>query len=184
MRERGPVRCRLDPWTNDRPGPLEVLARLAGTTTFREPGSGGRPTVTTEDVAHALGCVHDRLSQMLALAIATGNRMEWVEIQRIGHHRLLNQLLADRRTRLLVAGANKFRARIVFYDAFHDLVPGSQVKWREAAKRCCMQEQAYRELHRAITGFMNTEAVSAARQACSVLFSRDSSFVPQQFDEE
>nr|GAT43705.1 predicted protein [Mycena chlorophos] len=158
------------PWTDDRPEPMEILARLAGNTSFRLPSSGGRASVTNEDVAHALGCVQDRLAQMLALAIATGSTKEWPSIQRLAAPRLLSQLQADRRTRSLVAGFNRYRARLVLHDAFHDLVCGRTLSWREAARLCRMAQQPYRDLHGAVTGFLQTEAVAAAHAAARALF--------------
>jgi hypothetical protein len=166
MKNAGPApRRRLEPYIDSRPEPLEILSRLAGSTTYRQPASGGKATITTEDIAHALGKVGNDLAEMLALAIATGNRHQWAAIHSIAYPKLIGQLLADRRTRQLVSGPYRFRARLVMYDAFHDLVLCRQASWREAARVCRMQQRTYRELHYAVTGFLRTEAVEAAHQA-------------------
>lgn len=173
MRDGGlPVKRRLDPWTTERPGPLELLARLAGTTSFRIPQGGGSGSITTEDIAKALGYVHSTHSQMIAFALATGHTNEWPKIQEMVFPVLISQLLADRRTRHLVAGANRFRARLLLYDAFHDLTSFREANWRQAAKRCHMRQQTYKELYLAVAGFLRTEAVGAAHTAMTILFSR------------
>lgn len=164
-----------DLWTEERPDPLEILSRLAGNTTFRLPSSGGRANITIDDISHALGCVDDELASLLALAIATGNRKNWAKIHRLAYPKLIGQLLADRRTRLLVSGANRFRARLLMYDAFRDLLAPRDVSWAESAKLCRMKQATYRQLHHAVTGFLRTEAVEAAYQACSILFGGSSS---------
>lgn len=170
MTVRHLAKSRLEPWTSDRPEPLELLGRLAGSTSFRRPGSRGRPAVTTEDIAHALGCVQSRRGQVIALAVATGNAKLWPEVHKLAYPKLVAELLADKRTRVLVSGSNKFRVRLVLYDAFHDLIAWRQASWREAAKRSRMQQSTYRELHAAITGFIRTEAVQAAQSAVARLF--------------
>lgn len=174
MRDIGlPVTRRLDPWTTDRPGPLEILARLAGTTSFRLPQGGGKGSITNEDIQHALATVKPLRAQLIALAIATGNAKHWSDIQRLAYPRLINELLGDCHTRPLVSGANKFRARLLLYDAFHDMVAWRAASWREASLRCGMQQRAYKDLHHAVSGFLRTEAAGAAHSAICRLFGQD-----------
>lgn len=156
---------KLEPWTDSRPEPLELLARLAGNTSFRAPGSGGMPTLTTEDVAHALGCVKSKRDKAIALAIATRNKEAWPIIHRQAYPRLIAELQGDRRTRPLVTGVNKFRARMVLYDAFHDLIEWRDPNPKQGALRAGMTQRDYKTLYHAVAGFLRTGAVGAAHEA-------------------
>ena len=174
MRDIGlPATRRLDPWTADRPGPLEILGRLAGNTSFRLPQGGGKGSISNEDIQHALAKVRPLRSQLIALAVATGNRQPWSDVQRLAYPKLISELLADRRTRPLVSGANKFRARLVLHDAFHDMVAWRAASWREASQRCGMQQQGYKDLYHAVAGFLRTEAAGAAHTAICRLFAHE-----------
>lgn len=166
------VRRKLEPWTDSRPEPLELLGRLAGNTSFRLPASGGSATLTTEDIAHALGCVRCERSKAIAMAIATGNEHAWGQVHRLAYPRLISELQGDRRTRLLVAGANKFRSRIVLYDAFHDLVACRDANWKQGAVRTGMTQRDYKVLYHAVSGFLRTGAVGASHEAIQRLFRR------------
>jgi hypothetical protein len=170
--KQSPVKRKLEPWTDGRPEPLELLARLAGNTAFRQPGSGGMPTLTTEDIAHALGCVRSERAKAIALAIATGNKHAWPTVHMLAHPRLIAELQGDRRTRHLVSGANKFRARIVLYGAFHDLVAWREHNWKQGAIGCGMTQRDYKVLYHAVAGFLRTDAVAAAHAAVIRLFGR------------
>jgi hypothetical protein len=169
-----PSKRKLEPWTDSRPEPLELLARLAGNTAFRLPGSGGMPTLTTEDIAHALGCVRSERAKTIALAIATGNRHAWPNVHLLAYPRLISELQGDRRTRQFVSGADKFRARIVLHTAFHDLVAWQEPNWKDGALGCGMTQRDYKTLYYSVSGFLRTDAVAAAYQACAKLFGKKS----------
>jgi hypothetical protein len=136
------------------------------------PQGGGRATLTNEDIAHALGTVKCRRAQMITMAIAIGDPRDWAKIQELAYPKLIRELLADRKTRQLVAGANKFRARLVLHDAFHDMVEWRQANWRTASQRCVMRQADYKDLYRAVSGFLRTEAAGAAHTAMIHLFNR------------
>ena len=162
----------IEPWTDGRPEPLEILSRLAGSTTFRVPAGGGKATISIDDISHALGRVSERLSALIAGAIACGRVKEWPQIHAAAYPRLHRQLTDDRRTRQLVVGAKRYRIRLVLHDAFLDLVHQREVNWTAGAKKCRMQRRTYRELHHAVTGYLRTEAVSAAHEAMTHLFNK------------
>jgi hypothetical protein len=174
VRERNIGKPRSDTWTTERPEPMELLARLAGDTAFRVEIGGGTPTLTTQDIAHALGCVKGDRAKVIALAIATRNKHAWPEVHRLSYGPLISQLLADRKTRHLVAGADKFRARLILYDAFHDLVAWRDANWKQGAVRYGMTQRDYKILYYAIVGFLRTDAIAAAHAAIKrKLFGRE-----------
>lgn len=170
----GPIsaRRRLEPYTDGRPEPLEILSRLAGNTTFRMPVGGGIPSITTEDIAHALGKVKGDCSKLIAFAIATGNKRAWPEVHRMAYPRLIAELQGDRRTRSLVRGPDKFRARLALYDAFHDLVECTEPNCKRGALHTGMTQRDYKTLYHAVAGFLKTNAVGAAHSACVRLFGK------------
>ena len=170
--KQSPVKRKLEPWTDSRPDPLELLARLAGNTAFRLPASGGLPTLTTEDIAHALGCVRSERAKAIALAIATGNRHAWPHVHLLAYPRLVSELQGDRRTRQFVSGPDKFRARMVLHTAFHDLVAWQAPNWKQGATWCGMTQRDYKTLYFAVAGFLRTDAVAAAHAAVIRLFGR------------
>jgi hypothetical protein len=154
--------------------PLEVLSRLAGGTTFRTPNVG-RSTdgggTGLADVAHALGFVRDPLDQRLALAMASRTDAEWPQVQALAYPQLLQMLLASHNTRALVAGAKRFRVRLVLHDVFHDLVLARPMRVPKlSAERILMTERDYRALYKVIAGFVETRAQAGAHAACRALF--------------
>ncbi|MGC1550514.1 MAG: hypothetical protein WA777_18485 [Rhodanobacter sp.] len=161
-------------YTDSPKSALEVLSRLAGATTFKEPTTGratGGRTITNEDIAHALGHVHDPLVQRLALAIACGTISEWPRIQQMAYPLLVQDLQASHNTRKTVTGANKYRIHLVLHHVFFDLalqrLPTSAF---EAAKTCRMQVRDYKALYKAIAGFIETKAQEGAHIAKRVLY--------------
>lgn len=154
--------------------PLEVLARLAGSTTFKDfsaAHSTRAPGVTTLDIAAALGYVKDPLQQRLALALACQTDVEWMEVQRLAHPLVMKQLRGSHATRSLVAGKLKYRARVVLHAAFHDLALVRQATDEpSAAKQLDMLVKDYRKLYRVIAGFIETNAQEGARTAVDALY--------------
>jgi hypothetical protein len=170
-----PARPRhVTPYEAGQRDPMEMLARLAGMTTFRTPGAGRATvptTLTTSDIAGALGYVRDPLAQRMARAVACQATDEWPTVQALAVPPLRALLLAKRETRSLVQGHRKLRVRLVLHVAFHDLVLLRRPRWRDGALAISMREQDYRALHDAATGFLMTHAVSgafAARAAVGV----------------
>lgn len=160
------------PWCDDGRDSLEVLALLAGGTTFRLPATGGGSrTLTVEDVAHALGHVRDPLQQRLARALACQTISEWPTVQVLAHPPLLEHLTGYHATRALVLGANRFRARLVAHQAFHDLALLRMPNLHEAARKTRMRAGDYAELYAAVCGQLESWAREGAATACRALFS-------------
>lgn len=154
--------------------PLELLSRLAGGTTFKD-FSAARSTrtasITTGDIAAALGYVKDPLQQRLALALACQTDAEWLAIQKLAHPELMKQLHGSHATRSLVAGKLKYRARVVLHSAFHDLaLVRPPCNDTNAAKQLDMPVRDYRKLYRVVAGFIETNAQEGARTAVDALY--------------
>jgi hypothetical protein len=159
----------LTPWGTDDRDPLELIARLAGGTTFTEP-SVGRGTshayVTSETIAGALGYVKDPLAQRLAMAMACQTTQEWRHVQQLARPRVLAHLRGSYKTRHLVRGYKRFRAQLVLFDAFHDLALKRAVSWRDAAANANMREEDYRLLYQHTAAYLESLArTGAARTA-------------------
>ena len=166
---------KVAPFVDNGREALEVLARLAGGTTFKDPGIGraSRVSLGTDDVAHALGRVKDPLEQRLALAMACQTAAEWPAIQELAHEPLLRDLQGSMKTRALVAGPRRFRARMVLHIVFHDLALLRPARpWAEGARVLRMRRQDYQTLYEATRGFIVTRAGAAAHEACRFLFGK------------
>jgi hypothetical protein len=155
--------------------PLELLSRLAGGTTYRTPDTG-RSTRTggagVDDLAHALGFVTDPLEQRLALALACRTDAEWPQVQELATPQLRRMLLASHQTRAMVAGAMRYRIRLVLHDVFHDLALARPPRLpRQSAKRLQMPVRDYKAMYKAIAGFVETRAHAGAHEAIRALFS-------------
>jgi hypothetical protein len=154
--------------------PLEILSRMAGGSTFREP-SVGRSTrgyaTTTLDIAAALGYVRDPLEQRLALALACQTDAEWPAVRQLATPPMMRQLLGSHATKSLVRGKLRYRASVVLHEAFHDLALVRHPQpVPEAAKQLDVSPRDYRALYRVVAGFIETTAQSGARSAVEALF--------------
>jgi len=168
------TRHRLDPHTDARPEPIEILARMAGRSTFRTPKQPGATTavpVTPLDIAHAVATAQDKLGSAMAMAMACQRPYEWHKVERTGHARVLAHLQAQRDYPGIVDAPYTHRARIALYDAFHDLiVPEHRRNLGVAAKDARMPRAMYRHLLRETCGYLEHAANTAAADACRYLF--------------
>lgn len=154
--------------------PLEVLSRITGSTTFKEP-SNGRSTrhggMCTLDIAGALGYVKDPLQQRLAMALACMTDAEWESIQALAFPRLLTQLLGSHATRGLVGGKKRHRARLMLHTVFHDLaLCRTPMHVTVMAKALDVSPKDCRKLYQVTAGFIETEAQAGARTAIDALY--------------
>lgn len=149
--------------------PMEWLGQLAGASTFKEPsvGRSTKPSRTTPlDVAAALGCVEQPLKQHLAYALATMTAATWPVIQPLAWPLLIEDLLASHRTRSLVAGHRKLRARLMLHVVFHDLALRRPPRPAlDGARLLGVAVRDYRALYRAIAAFIDTYAQEGAGEA-------------------
>lgn len=164
---------RKTPYQPGPKGPLEVLGRLAGGTSFKTPTVGCSTrgqAIGTDDIAHALGFVRDPLAQRMALAIACQSVGEWRDVQQLAYPILVRHLTGNHNTRALVVGWRRHRIRLVLHDVFHDLVLMREPAWAEAAKRVRMRRFTYIELHEAIARVLESFAQTGASIACRALY--------------
>lgn len=172
MRHRRSIR-RLDPHSNDRPEPIEILARMNGRTSFRTPRAPGGSTavpVTQADISHAIGTVKDKLGASMAMAMACQRHVEWARVEELGHPKLVRHLQHQDRGDL-IAGPYRFRARIALWDAFHDLIaPAAARPLHVAAKTARMRREEYRWLLNQTMSYLEEAANTAAASAVRYLF--------------
>ena len=149
--------------------PMEWLGQLSvrSTTVGQSAGRSTKPgLMTTMDVAAALGCVTDPLKQQLAFALATMTVCEWRTVQTLAWPLLIEQLLASHKTRAMVAGRKKLRARLLLHDAFFDLALRRPPRFvLEGAHQLDMPVRDYKALYRSIAGFLETYAQEGAGEA-------------------
>lgn len=172
----GGHRIHLAPHTDDKPEPMEILARLAGPR-----GSLGRSTaprgtstvpLTPLDIAHAVATATDKLGAAMAMAISCQRPGEWPRVQELGRPRLLRHLHAQREFPDIVAGAHRFRARIALWDAFHGLIaPAARPRLSDAARAASMRRSEYRYMLDVATAILESAASTAAADAVRFLFS-------------
>lgn len=164
---------RLDPHTREKREPLEILARLAGRTTFvlRGDPTGATP-ITPLDVAHAIAASEDRLGAAMGMAIACQRPVEWPLVHQLGLPRLLVDLESQRKMPGIVDGHRRFRARLALREAFDRLVaPAAKHSTiRETALAWHCDARACKFLIRSATYILEDAANTAASDACAYLF--------------
>lgn len=157
------------PGTNsdeEAPGPMEIISRLAGSTTYQEPGSahGTRPGMTTDEIDFVLACVEDRLAADMARSIACHSALSWPDVLRAGYPYLLDAMRADPLLRSLAAGPRRVRIQYVLQHVYHDLAGHRQRgNKQDAAKQCGMRLQTYRRVY----GFIERELHGLAHDAAA-----------------
>jgi hypothetical protein len=176
-RSAGLRRRALEPFTQERPDALELLAMIAGSRTVKDPGVGRstRPGMTALDVAHSLAAADDELGETMALAMACGWSHLWPRVQTLALDRFIGQLQASTRGARLIAGPCRFRARVVLRSAFDDLLlPARARPWRVCAEELRMRLDDYVWLHRQAAGLLDNRARTAAGEAKRALFGPES----------
>jgi hypothetical protein len=170
------MRRKVDPHTKDRREPIEILAMLAGRSNYLVPTEGkstADPAMTPIDVAHALAASPNELGAAVGLAMACQREYEWPRVSELAYPKVLKDLEHQQSWPGIVAGPLKFRASVVLWDAFHDIVrPTHMRRLKVAAKDAGIQYKAYLFLHHHISGALESEANSAASDACHFLFAR------------
>lgn len=164
---------RLEPHTREKKEPLEILARLAGRSTFVLKGTPtGSAPITPLDVAHAIAASEDKLGAAMGMAIACQREVEWPEVHRLGLPRLLAYLDGQRRFPGIVDGHRRFLARLALREAFERLVAPAvrhlTIHALSATWRCDHRPCSY--LLRAARSVLEEAANNAASDACAYLF--------------
>lgn len=169
---------RLDPHSNSRPEPIEILARMAGRTNFLTPKSTASSTatvpVTPIDIAHAIATAPDKVGGYMALAMACQRPDQFHKLEKAAHLRVLTQLREQKKYPRIVAGARKFIAYYALVDAFEYLIaPQSQPTWAEGAKRRRLRRDVYKFIVQQAIGVLENAANTAAKDAVDFLFASE-----------
>lgn len=165
---------------DEAPGPMEVLARLAGCTTYTEPETirGTRPGTTTDEIDFVLSAVADELARDMAFSMACHSTRRWAAVHRLGAPRMLATLQRWPSLAALVKDGKRMRVRILLHDVFHDLARHQRRPYRDAAKAAKMRERDYRNLYLTIEDELHGLAQQAARDAVDLLHGRVDDFEP------
>lgn len=157
----------VSPHTDER-DVLELVARMLVPGGYRVPvaGRSSRPSLQPSDVAAALGTMRGRLERDTAMAVVTrANSREIAQLSSRAFRRALVHVGRLRPCPLdLDQGQDRWRLRLVLYDAAHALVwPEWQGRAGEAAQRAKMRKSVYLEVHRVCVAVLQ-EALSDARR--------------------
>lgn len=161
---------RIDPYTTERPQPLEVLARMAGRTNFVVPDvRRAAMALTPDDVGHALGTSPDKLGHAMAMAVACQFVNQWKNIHELGIPRLERCLKPS--FAHAITGERSYRARIVLHDAFWALVEPHRRGWlAHSARTAHLRRSLYIEIRDAAMAMLESAANTAAADAVRYLF--------------
>ncbi len=153
------------PFTNEPRGALELLGTLAGETTYRRPAQI-RETPPPVEIAGALGMVSHRLGALIAEAVATRNESMVGMIVLRAYRGALRRIAAEPGPGVsLGAPADRWRVRIVLYDAVQDLLfPERQMSLRDVAMRAKMRKSTYMRLYKALKGDLGMQMDEALIQ--------------------
>ncbi len=132
--------------------PLELIARMLVSGSFREPSDGrsSMPPLTSADIAGAVGMMGDSLAKQTVLAVAL--RGQGVSLPALGRslaRRVMRQIQWQRRSGVKPAlrmddPADRWRMRLVLQDAVTDLVwPEGKTAAQDAAKAVKMRKGDY-----------------------------------------
>ena len=120
-----------DPYTTERPSPLELFARLMVSSSYRVPvvGRGTKPGLQPHDIAAAAGMMRGlRLQRETALMVAL--RAEAAAIARVADQAYLTCEQVVRHSRVqgfdLAIPANRWRLRMVIIEAAYEMTHPSR----------------------------------------------------------
>lgn len=168
----------LDPHTNEQRSPLEMLAMLLVSGSYRVPvaGRSTKDALRAHDVAAAIGMVKNKLGKQVALAVVRrGGPVEIARIARLAYRPTVAKLLLQSGWLLdLHAPADRWRLRIVVYDAAHELVwPERRQPWHVMAKAAKMRRATYQQVHRVATAVLQEAMTEAGEELRVRLFAGD-----------
>lgn len=168
-----PAGRNVSPHASEKPEPLEILARLAGRTTFVLKGTPtGATPITPLDVAHALAASEDKLGAAMGMAIACQRTVEWPVVHKLALPRVIAYLRGQRKIPTIIEGPRRFLARLALRAAFERLIapaaPRRTIRETALAWRC--DHRACKMLLKAATSVLEEAANTAASDACEYLF--------------
>jgi hypothetical protein len=161
------ARRKLDPHTTDPRDPLELLARMLVGGSYRVPVEGRSTRGPALDVAGAAGMMKNRLASQVATCVVTrAGPVEVARLSRMAYRRVVREVLCMRACPLhLKDGADRWRLRMVLYDAAHELVwPEKHRTFGELARAAKMRKASYIRVHKLATSVLQ-QALDQARTA-------------------
>lgn len=165
---------KLKGYEAERKEAIEWIAMLSTRSNFLSPGVGKSTAqfpVTPADVAHAIASSNDKLGTAVAVSMACQRPAEWPVVHELGYPLLCSQLTQQLAMPGVIAGARRFRARIVLYDAFASIATGYRRAMDKCAAEAGIQANAYRFIHKTATSLLQSAANAAAADAVRFLFS-------------
>ncbi len=166
---RQATRHKDDTWSTAKPDPLELIARFMVGTSYRAPveGQATRKTSHANEIAGAVGYMRSGLQRDVAVAVAT--RAEGGDLSRlavVAFQAVVREVVHLRPRPLdLRDGADRWRLRLVVYDAVHELVwpeRGSRQSLGAMAKAAKMRKASYTQVYRCAMSVLNAQ-LDAAR---------------------
>lgn len=168
----------------EAPTPLEIIARLAGCTTYKEPGlvRSTRPGMTTDEIDFVLSHVGEPLGEDMARTIACHSALSWPRVRKLAYPYLLEKMGNDHQLADLARGKRRARIQLVLHHVYHDLAAhrrrGDKAK---AAEECALRLQTYIRAYRFIEKELTDLATTAAEDAIDNLMGRSRSFATTCF---
>ena len=166
---------KAEPWVDEGRDPLELIARLLVGGSYRIPveGRGTTAPLGSADIAGAVAFMSDALEKHAALAVAT--RAEGAALARLSllAYPRVAALVTDARPRPLDLSIafDRWRLRLVIYDATHELVwPEHRQTWAALAKAAKMRRANYCEAHRCATSVLQAALNDGRREFHGRLF--------------
>ena len=166
----------LDPYTKDGGDPLELLCRMSGRTSYRVPGEGrgSAPLMMASEVAGAVGFMTDPLARATVISVASrAEPAEIARLSRLAWRRAWKLLRSQRPSPLdLRVPADRWRLRIVIYDAAYELVwPERRRSFGELALEARMRKGTYIAVHKCATSVLQEALNEGRRDFAARLFS-------------
>jgi len=161
-----------DTFSTERPDPLELIARLLVSGGYRVPteGTGSKRGLQASDIAGAVGLMRGALERKTVVAVAT--RAEAPELRSLAaaaYRRVMREVAAHAQAGHvplldLRAGADRYRLRLVVFDAAHELVhPERRRPYDVGAREAKMRKATYIRTHKLATSVLQ-QALDEGRQ--------------------
>jgi hypothetical protein len=161
-------RQKLDPHTTDPRDPLELLTRFLVGTSYRVPAQGrGHGSMTTSDIAGAVGLMRDRVAKGVVVAVAT--RADWRGALKASTqaYRCVFKAVSQHRPKILNLHqpANRMRLRIATYDAMYELIhPEHRKSYAQLAKEAKCRRDVYTAMHKVATSVLQEQLNNGRRE--------------------
>lgn len=164
------------PFLQERPDALELMARLLVSGGYRIPvaGTGTKPGLQSVDIAAAAGLMQGKLGRDIAIMVAT--RADAREIGRFSTRvyakcRRAVHLMRAPRALDLSQAQDRWRLRMIIYDAAHELVhPERRRPYKLLAADAKMRAENYRRAHKVVTAELQELMNNASREFISRLW--------------